>query len=33
MYMHDAANQTQGLLLYNDVDDAEDVSCRNDTVI
>ena len=29
--MHDAANQTQGL--YNDVDDAEDTSCRNDTVM
>ena len=31
MSMHDATSQTQGL--YNDVDDAEDVSCRNDTVI
>ena len=31
MSMHDATNQTQGL--YNDVDDAEDVSCCNDTVM
>ena len=28
--MHDAANQTQGL--YNDVDDAEDVSCRHSDI-